>query len=45
MYLPISNAVYLDFFQYKIARIAIESNQLNLLVFDANGEEIVQWID
>ncbi|NEO18882.1 MAG: FdxN element excision controlling factor protein [Moorea sp. SIO1F2] len=39
------NAVYLDFFQDKIARIAIDSNQLNLLVFDANGEEILEWID
>ncbi|NEQ85571.1 MAG: fatty-acid synthase [Moorea sp. SIO2I5] len=45
LYLAIRNAVYLDFFQEKIARIAIDNNQLNLLIFDAEGEEIVQWID
>ncbi|NEO51185.1 MAG: fatty-acid synthase [Moorea sp. SIO4A3] len=45
LYLAIRNAVYLDFFQEKIARIAIENNQLNLRIFDAEGEEIVQWID
>ena len=45
LYLAIRHAVYLDFFQEKIARIAIEKNQLNLLIFDAEGEEIVQWID
>ncbi|WP_293076581.1 element excision factor XisH family protein [Moorena sp. SIO3H5] len=45
LYLGIRNAVYLVFFQEKIARIAIDNNQLNLLIFDAEGEEIVQWID
>lgn len=45
LYLAIRNLIFQDFFIEKIAQIAIRSNQLKLLVFDANMEEVVQWIE
>ena len=45
LYLAIRNLIFQDFFIEKIAQIAIRSNQLKLLVFDASMEEVVQWIE
>ena len=45
LYLAIQNIVFIDFFEEKIARIAIRQNQLKLLIFNADAKEVVQWIE
>ena len=45
LYLAITESVYLDFFQEEIAKMVVENNQLKLVIFDPETEEIVQWIE
>lgn len=45
LYLAVRDRIYFEFFQEKIARVAIHSTQLKLLVFNIEAEEILQWIE
>lgn len=45
LYLAITEQVYLDFFQEEIAQMVVENNQLKLIVFEPEKQEIVQWIE
>jgi hypothetical protein len=44
LYLAISRTVFLDFFSEELPQLMIELNNLKLLVFDVDSEEIVKWI-
>ncbi len=45
LYLAVSDLVYFDFFDEKIAQIAIRTNQVKVLRFDETSQEISQWIE
>ncbi|MDJ1170853.1 element excision factor XisH family protein [Roseofilum sp. BLCC_M154] len=45
LYLAVSDLVYFDFFEEKIAQIAIRTNQVKVLTFDETSQEISQWIE
>jgi hypothetical protein len=44
LYLAIAEDVYQDFFQRPAIQEIITDQQINLIVFDPNLEEIIQWI-
>jgi hypothetical protein len=44
LFLAVSEAIYLKHFQKPIFQLAIERNKINLLVYEPEQEEIVQWI-
>jgi hypothetical protein len=44
LYLAIAQDVYQDFFQRPAIQEIIADQQINLIVFDPNLEEIIQWI-
>ena len=44
LYLAIPESVFLDFFSEELPQLMIELNNLKLLVFDPDLEEIVKWI-
>jgi hypothetical protein len=44
LYLAIAQDVYQDFFQRPVIQEIIADQQINLIVFDPNLEEIIQWI-
>lgn len=44
LYLAIPNVAYVDVFEEPLGKLIIEDYQLNLLIFDVNLEEILQWI-
>ena len=44
LYLAIPESVFLDFFSEDLPQLMIELNNLKLLVFDPDSEEIVEWI-
>jgi len=44
LYLAISESVFLDFFSEELPQLMIELNDLKLLIFDPDTEEIVKWI-
>jgi hypothetical protein len=43
LYLAIRDVVYSSFFEEPIGQILIEDENLKLVVFDAEKEEILQW--
>ena len=43
LYLAIPQDVFADFFAEELPQLMIELNNLKLLLFDAETEEIVQW--
>jgi hypothetical protein len=43
LYLAISQSVFLDFFSEELPQLMIELNNLKLLIFDVDSEEIVKW--
>ena len=45
LYLAIAEDVYQDFFQRPAIQEIITDQQINLIVFDPNSEEILQWIN
>lgn len=45
LYLAIQDRVYLDFFQEEIAQMVVQNNQIKLITFDSEKEEIIQWIE
>lgn len=45
LFLAISQSVYLKHFQKPIFQLAIKRNQINLIVFDSQKEDILQWIN
>ena len=45
LYLAITKGIYQSNFQRKLARTIITRNQVNLLIFDAQNEEIDRWIE
>lgn len=45
LYLAISDEVYLDFFQEDIAKMVVETQQINLIIFDPEKVEVVKWIE
>jgi hypothetical protein len=44
LYLAIAQNVFLDFFSEELPQLMIELNNLKLLVFDPDSEEILKWI-
>jgi hypothetical protein len=44
IWLAVSNWIYESYFQRPSTRKIIENQQIGLLVFDADLEEVVQWI-
>lgn len=44
LFLAISESIYLKHFQKAIFQLAIKRNKINLLIFDAQQEELLQWI-
>jgi hypothetical protein len=45
LYLAVPVVTYDDFFKKKFIQISLEENQVKLMVFDPNLEEVLQWID
>lgn len=45
LYLAITNDIYQDFFQRSPIREFVTEQQVSLLIFNPNSEEIVQWIN
>ncbi len=45
LFLAISQFVYLKHFQKPIFQLAIKRNKINLIIFEPNDEEILQWIN
>jgi len=45
LYMAIPNDIYQDFFRRSPIRDFVTEEQVSLLVFDQNSEEIVQWIN
>lgn len=43
LYLAIPSIVYVDIFEEPLGKLIIEDYQVNLLIFDINSEEILQW--
>lgn len=43
LYLAIAETVFLDFFSEELPQLMIELNNLKLLIFDPDLEEIVKW--
>ncbi|WP_017306518.1 XisH family protein [Spirulina subsalsa] len=44
LYLAVPIDAYESFFQSRLAQVAVERNQVKLLVYDPVFEEVVQWI-
>lgn len=44
LYLAIRDEIYNTFFQEEVVQIVLQSRPLNLVIFDAILQEIVQWI-
>lgn len=45
LYLAITQAIYISYFQRPLAQMIVNRNQVQLLIIDAEAEVIVQWID
>jgi hypothetical protein len=43
LYLAIRDVIYTSFFEEPIGQILIEDENLKLIIFDAENEEILQW--
>lgn len=43
LFLAISQAIYIRHFQKPIFQLAVQRNQINLLVYEPEQEVIVQW--
>lgn len=44
LYLAVNNIVFKDVFSEPIGQLILKKNQLKLLIFNANSQEIVKWI-
>jgi XisH protein len=44
LYLAIAETVFLDFFSEELPQLMVKLNNVRLLVFDPDTEEIVKWI-
>jgi hypothetical protein len=44
LYLAVRKTIYDTVFQTGFGKLTLRSNRLRLLVFDADTEEIIQWI-
>lgn len=45
LYLAIREEIYLDFFAEEIVQTVLDFQTINLLIFNAQKEEIVKWIN
>lgn len=45
LFLAICQSVYLKHFQKPIFQLAIKRNKINLIIFDSQKEDILQWIN
>ncbi|MEA5535778.1 element excision factor XisH family protein [Crocosphaera sp. XPORK-15E] len=45
LYLAVREEIYVDFFTEEIVQIVLEFQHIKLLIFDAQKEEIVKWIN
>jgi XisH protein len=45
LYLAVGNIVFEDFFSEPICQLVIRKNNLNIIVFEPNKQEIVKWIN
>jgi len=43
LYLAIPQTVFLDFFSEELPQLMVELNNLKLLIFDPDTEDVVQW--
>ncbi len=43
LFLAVPTDIYKTFFQLEFTRLAIQSYQLNLIIYDVGKEEILQW--
>lgn len=44
LYLAIPQVVFSDFFSEELPKLIVEINQIKLLVFNPESQEVVQWI-
>jgi hypothetical protein len=44
LFLAISDRVFIDIFEEDLGQLVITQNQLKILVFNLETEEIIQWI-
>ena len=44
LYLAIPQAVFLDFFSEELPKLIVEINQIKLLIFNPESQEVCQWI-
>lgn len=44
LYLAIPQSVFLDFFSEELPQLMVQLNNLKLLIFDSDSQEIVKWI-
>jgi hypothetical protein len=45
IYLAVTIGVYNVGFQKQLARLIVERNQVNVLIFDPNQEVLLEWIN
>ncbi|MFM7407247.1 MAG: element excision factor XisH family protein [Cuspidothrix sp.] len=45
LFLAISQEMYIKHFQKQIFQLALERNQINLIVYEPDQEVIIQWIN
>lgn len=45
LYLAVPKDIYQSFFQINFTKLAIQRYQLNLIIYDAQNEEILEWIE
>ena len=45
LYLAIAQTVFAGFFSEEICQMVLRKKSINLIIFDSETEEIVQWID
>ncbi|MEL7069201.1 MAG: element excision factor XisH family protein [Cyanobacteria bacterium J06581_3] len=44
LYLAVRDEIFFTFFQEEVVKIALQAQPINILVFDALQQEVVQWI-
>ncbi len=44
LYLAVSSAIYQDFFNLPFTATVVNENQLKIIIYDIDREEIVEWI-
>jgi hypothetical protein len=45
LYLAVPNDIYQSFFQMSFTQLAVQRYQINLIIYDPQNEEILEWIE